>query len=94
MKAYLSGHATRPDGSTDSHWTKEVECKEVLLGWQKRGLRYTQTGYGKRIPTTYMVQHFGRWHRVFCCIFSNSGTLYIETKDGDIMVHNIEKDGV
>jgi hypothetical protein len=43
----------------------------------------TQTGYGGRIPTEYMIRWRGRWHRVLCMIYSNSGTLYIHTNDPD-----------
>ena len=35
------------------------------------------TGCGKRIPTQYMVQVDNKWRRVYCCIYSNSGMLYI-----------------
>ena len=54
-----------------------LPVKSEPLWWQKRGLMYTATGYGKKIPTEYMVQHNGRWKRVYCHIFSNSGVLYI-----------------
>lgn len=59
-----------------------VEAKTALLGWQKRGRSYTQTGYGRRIPTSRMVRLPGetRWRRVYVCIFSNSGTAYIEDR--------------
>ena len=58
--------------------TIETEVKSAPLWWQKRGLMYTASGYGKRVPTSYMVKHNNRWKRVYCCIYSNSGTLYIE----------------
>ena len=39
----------------------------------------TRTGYGKRIPTEYMVKLPGsHWRRVYCYIFSNSGTCYVD----------------
>lgn len=38
---------------------------------------YSATGYGRRIPTRYMVWTGGRWRRVYCYCFSNSGSLYI-----------------
>lgn len=52
------------------------------LWWQKQGLHYTASGYGWKIPTAYMVQIPGspRWRRVYCCIFSNSGTCYVEDR--------------
>ncbi len=44
----------------------------------KLGLSYTATGYGSKIPTEYMVKTIdNKWRRVYCCIFSNSGTLYV-----------------
>jgi hypothetical protein len=45
----------------------------------KLGLSYTATGYGSKIPTEYMVQTIdNKWRRVYCCIFSNNGTLYVQ----------------
>jgi hypothetical protein len=37
----------------------------------------TASGYGKRLPTQYMVELDGRWRRVYCCLYSNNGTCYI-----------------
>ncbi len=65
---------------------KQVYCHDTgkyyhtikkLLPWQKRGLMYTATGYGKKIPTTRMVKYNNRLYRLYCCIFSNIGTCYI-----------------
>ena len=51
---------------------------ERPLDWQQRGLSYTATGYGKKIPTPYMVRTIdNRWRRVYCAIYSNAGTLYV-----------------
>jgi len=54
-------------------------CKvmEKPLWWQLRGLSYTASGYGSKIPTSKMVHVNGRWHRVYCCIYSNSGVCYV-----------------
>jgi hypothetical protein len=36
------------------------------------------SGYGSRIPTAYRVRTIdSRWRRVYCAIYSNSGTLYV-----------------
>ena len=51
--------------------------RENLLPWQKRGLMYTRTGYGKKIPTSKQLFILGRWRRVYCDIFSNSGVCYV-----------------
>ena len=47
-------------------------------------------GYGRKIPVRYKVKIKGsnRWYRVYCCIFSNSGTLYVSTKQNDFLVVN------
>lgn len=57
--------------------TQALETKIDLLTWQKQGLHYTATGYGGKIPTQYKVKHNGIWKRVYCAIYSNTGTLYI-----------------
>lgn len=46
------------------------------LPHHKLGLSYTATGYGSKIPTKYMVQKGNRFYRVYCWIYSNTGTLY------------------
>lgn len=59
--------------------TIQTEVIEKPLAWQLRGLMYTATGYGARIPTPYMVKHEGRLKRVYCRIYSNSGVCFIES---------------
>jgi hypothetical protein len=44
----------------------------------KAGLSWTATGYGKKIPTRYMVRTVdNKWRRVYCAIYSNVGTCYV-----------------
>lgn len=57
-----------------------VEYKENPLWWQTRGLSFTASGYGARIPTRHMVKYNGKWRRVYCIVYSNSGTLFIGKK--------------
>lgn len=66
------------------------EVKIDYLWWQKRGLSFTASGYGKQIPTEYKIKAENKWYRVYCCIFSNSGTLYIKSKGRDIIITNEE----
>ena len=58
---------------------EDLESKDAPLWWHDRGLSYTATGYGRRIPTRRMVKLPGgrRWRRVYCCICSNIGTCYV-----------------
>ena len=51
---------------------------------------YTATGYGGKIPTRYMVKHEGRWKRVYCAVYSNVGTCYIESNRKPIATVDIE----
>jgi len=40
----------------------------------------TASGYGKAIPTCTMIKLNGTWFRVYCTIYSNSGTCWIRSK--------------
>jgi hypothetical protein len=81
----MTAELKTPDGQYFS-----VETKEELLWWQEKGLSFTASGYGRRIPTRYMVKFKNRWRRVYCCIYSNNGTSYIPSADGWIIVNSIE----
>lgn len=54
------------------------------------------TGYGRKIPTRYMVQITKRWHRIYMMQYSNAGTAYV-LKGGDELIletateHRLEK---
>ena len=88
-KAYIH-FGGLPFGKVDDpRCTVEVEVKEELLPWQRRGLMYTATGYGSRIPITYMVRWSGRWRRVYAMHYSNASTLYIESKRKPLAVVDI-----
>ena len=58
----------------------EADIIERLLPWQKRGLSYTASGYGRKIPTTKMLKVGKRLHRIYAMIYSNSGSCYIISK--------------
>jgi hypothetical protein len=62
--------------------------KDAPLWWHVRGLSFTRSGYGKRIPTRHMVKIPGspRWRRVYCAIFSNAGTCYVEQGNDWIVI--------
>lgn len=67
-----------------------LEAKVSELPWQTQGLHFTASGYGSKIPTTYMANYLGRWHRVYCRIYSNSGTLYIMSKGQKLIVNDFD----
>ena len=68
-----------------------LESKIKELWWMKRNLQYTATGYGKKIPTQYMVKHNNKWKRVYCSIFSNNGTYYIMNKGETLVVDSFQE---
>ena len=74
---------------SDSYYLSDLEHKVELLWWQKQGLSYTASGYGKKIPTHHMVKlpDDTRWRRVYCCIYSNSGTCYVVKNNEWIIIH-------
>lgn len=55
-----------------------VTARIAPLWWQRQGRSFTASGYGRRIPTPFMVRLDGRWRRVYCCVSSNAGTCYVE----------------
>jgi len=72
MNAYLHfGTGNEP------RQTIAVESRESPLWWQERGLSYTASGYGLKIPSRHMVRWNGKWRRVYICCVSNSGSAYI-----------------
>lgn len=66
--------------------TESVEVKRAPTWWQEKGLQFTASGYGSRIPTEYMVRVGNRWRRVYCRIFSNVGSLFIGNGENRISV--------
>jgi len=59
-----------------------VPAKYAPLWWHTAGKSQTASGYGRRLTTAHMVLVNGRWRRVYCCCFSNSGTCYIDGQGG------------
>jgi len=56
---------------------RKEDLIERPLWWHLKGLSYTASGYGGKIPTTHMIRHSGRLKRVYVMIWSNSGTAYV-----------------
>ena len=77
-----------PFYTRDSNYNPDplLETKDAPLWWHDKGLSYTASGYGSKIPTRYKVKHAGRWKRVYMVIFSNAGTCYILHKGAKVTV--------
>ena len=66
-----------------------AELIERPLDWQQRGLMETQSGYGSRLHTVYMLRYAGRTRRLYCCCYGNSGTLFI-TVHGERVIVDVD----
>lgn len=69
-------------GNKNTHpmQTVSVEHKEHVTAAMAQRMLYggfTRTGYGSKIPTSYMVRYNNRWYRVYSVCYSNVSTEYI-----------------
>ena len=48
--------------------------------------RSIRMGYGDKRPTQYMVFIANKWRRVYCCQYSNIGTLYVLIKGERVII--------
>ena len=71
-----------------THNIEDLASKDAPMPHHLRGLSYTRSGYGRKIPTTKMVKLPGsaRWRRVYCCCFSNAGTCYVPSGDDWVVI--------
>lgn len=44
------------------------------------------TGYGHKIPTSYMIKYLNIWRRVYCATYSNNGTTWCTVNGKEIVV--------
>ncbi len=80
-------HAIIKTRDRDHESSIPVPVKMEPMAHHRMGLQFTASGYGARIPMQYMVQVEGRWRRVYCCIRSNNGTMFIGRKyDGSQII--------
>ena len=60
-----------------SAWPSPLAISERPLDWQRRGVQYTATGYGTKIPTSKVIRWSdGKFRRVYCDICSSAGSCY------------------
>ena len=56
------------------------------LWWHLKGLQQTASGYGGKLTTPWKARYKGRWYRVYCMQYSNSGTRYIISKGQRLII--------
>lgn len=73
----MSGSVELPALPDGVMWPSPLAISERMLEWQRRGLQYTATGYGTKIPTSKVIKWSdGRERRIYCDIYSNIGSCY------------------
>lgn len=93
MRAYLHTCTMRPDGAHESFLAQSVPYRHAPMAHHRRGLTWTASGYGARIPTEHMVQVHGKWRRVYCYVYSNVGTLFIGRRYDGTAIIRLDPDG-
>ena len=63
-----------------------VDAIERPLAWQLLGLQFSASGYGRKIPSRYMVRLNNKWRRVYHAIWGNIGTAYVTDKSGKWLI--------
>lgn len=78
---------TKPDSEFPHIYVDEPDFVIKRTWWQDRGLMQTSSGYGKKLMTDKMIYFEGRLRRVYCTLFSNSGSCWIVYKGKMIFVN-------
>ena len=64
----------------------KTDLIDAPMWFHKRHLSQTASGYGRKLATPHKVKHNGRMKRVYCCIFSNNGSLFIMSHNKQINI--------
>src|SRR5574344_2137166 len=73
----------------------DLELSDIKAVYRTRKIprHYSATGYGRKIPTQYLIQTIdNRIHRVYCICYSNSGSLWINYQGKKPMVETAIND--
>lgn len=96
--------ATFPERMRDDADAGYVEARNVVgvalapMRHHDAGLSWTASGYGRKIPTRYMLAHADgrgsyRWHRVYVVRYGNAGSAYIIVRGRmAFLTPNVERD--
>ena len=62
--------------------------KTKPLPWQTKGLSYTASGYGAKIPTQHIIKVDNRWRRIYATCYSNAATMWITFNNKKFIVES------
>lgn len=68
-------------------WLDDEDVAEVRITEAPR--HYSATGYGRKIPTQYMLRIKERWHRVYSMVYGNSGTAYVLKGGAELILETL-----
>jgi hypothetical protein len=68
---------------------KKEDLEYNPMWWHEAGLSYTASGYGGKIPTSWMLKHNNRLKRVYCMIYSNAGTCYVMSHKDRLILREV-----
>jgi len=84
-------HFTESDLVTKTYKTIDIQLHQNLvenpLWWHKQHLSQTASGYGKKLTTSKMIYFENKLRRIYCTIYSNSGTNWFTYKGEEIIVN-------
>ena len=58
--------------------TEDLFYINAPMPHHKMGLSYTVSGYGPKIPMSFLVYYMDKWRRAYACHYGNSPSLYVE----------------
>lgn len=87
MRNFTEDDLERKGTQYPTIYADRAELVYSPLEWQKQGLRQTASGYGSKLTRDDKISFEGKLFRLYCTIFSNSGSVWFETKGRKIYVH-------
>lgn len=60
---------------------------DAPLWFHKKGLQETASGYGSKLTTRFKIRFEKKDYRVYCTLFSNSGSSWFKVKGKKIFVN-------
>lgn len=93
MKVFTDSdiETVKPYGAHNEREYKRISADrddliDAPMWYHLKGLSQTASGYGRKLNTGLKLNLNGRLYRIYCTIFSNSGTNWISVRGERIVV--------
>ncbi len=90
MKAFLHFGGAACGAPAGPMQTVEVEARETATPRSGQ----TQSGYGPKLPTPYMVKWDGKWRRVYVACYGNAGSAYIGAPGNWLATVDVQRESI